>query len=292
MCPLELVGLTPLMLRSRGLPEVAIGLIDGPVATDHPDLAGRTIREIAEKQRGTCSQAGSVACRHATAVAGILSAERGSPAPGICPDCVLLLRPIFSESGPTNGDVPRTTPQELAEAIVGCVQAGARVLNLSAALTQPSSEGERVLQRALDFAAQRGTIAVAAAGNQGVVGSSAITRHASVISVAACDLQGRPLSESNLGSSIARHGLMAPGDGIVSLGTNGGPQAFGGTSAAAPFVTGAVALLWSELPRASAAEIKYALTQTGAARRHSIVPPLLNAWQAFQRVALAHQGGT
>jgi subtilisin family serine protease len=188
--------------------------------------------------------------------------------------------------------VPSATPEELAGAIVGCVQAGARVLNLSAALTQSSSEGERALQQALDYTALRGAITVAAAGNQGVVGSSAITRHPSVISVAACDLRGRPLRESNLGISIGRRGLMAPGDGIVSLGTNGSPQTFGGTSAAAPFVTGAVALVWSEFPNASAAEIKHAITQAGASRRNSIVPPLLNAWGAFHLMAPSHKGGS
>jgi subtilisin family serine protease len=292
MSPLELVGLASLMRLSSGRPEIAIGLIDGPVATDHADLAGRLIREVPAEQSGACSLANSVACRHGTAVAGILSARRGSPAPGICPDCVLLVRPIFSESSRANGDVPSATPEELAEAIVSCVEAGARVLNLSAALAQPSSEGERALQQALDYAVQRGAIGVAAAGNQGVVGSSAITRHQSVISVAACDLRGRPLSESNLGSSIGRRGLMAPGDGIVSLGTNGSPYEFGGTSAAAPFVTGAVALLWSEFPNASAAEIRYTITQAGTPRRSSIVPPLLNAWGAFQLLAPAHKGGS
>ena len=292
MSPLELVGLAPLMRLSCGRPEIPIGLIDGPVAMDHADLAGRPIREVPAELSGTCSRAESVACRHGTAVAGMLSARRESHAPGICPDCVLLVRPIFSESSPANGEVPSATPEELAEAIVSCVQAGARVLNLSAALAQRSSEGERALQQALDYAARRGSIAVAAAGNQGVVGSSAITRHPSVISVAACDLQGRPLSESNLGSSIGRRGLMAPGDGIVSLGTNGSPYKFGGTSAAAPFVTGAVALLWSEFPNASAAEIKYAMAQASATRRSTIVPPLLNAWGAFQLMAPAHKGGS
>jgi subtilisin family serine protease len=89
------------------------------------------------------------------------------------------------------------------------------------------------------------------------------------------------LSESNLGSCIGRRGLMAPGDGIVSLGTNGNPEKFGGTSAAAPFAAGAVALLWSEFPDASAAEIKYVIAQASAPRRNSIVPPLLNAWGHF-----------
>ena len=94
---------------------------------------------------------------------------------------------------------------------------------------------------------------VAAAGNQGTVGSSAITRHAWVIAVIGCDLEGRPTAESNLGSSIGRWGLAAPGQNITSLGTDGKPQTSGGTSVAAPFVTGAIALLWSEFPGASAA---------------------------------------
>ena len=112
---------------------------------------------------------------------------------------------------------------------------------------------------------KRGVIVVAAAGNQGTLGSSAITRHPWVIPVVACDLRGRPTNESNLGSSIGRRGLGAPGDGITSLGAEGQPVTFGGTSVAVPFVTGAIALLWSEFPAASAAQIKLAVTQAHAA---------------------------
>ena len=39
MTPLDLVRLTPLMERTSGSPEVTIGLIDGPVVMQHPDLA-------------------------------------------------------------------------------------------------------------------------------------------------------------------------------------------------------------------------------------------------------------
>ena len=289
MSPLELVGLVPLMRRSRGLPNIAIGLIDGPLAMDHPDLEGQAIREIPGKVSAACSWAGSVACRHGTAVAGVLLAQRGSSAPAICPDCVLFVRPIFSETGLVNGDMPRATPEELAEAIVSCVRAGANVINLSAALAQPSPAGERALQQALDYAAKRGAIAVAAAGNQGVVGSSAITRHPCVIGVAACDLRGTPLNESNLGSSLGRRGLMAPGVGIVSLGTNGKSQTFGGTSGAAPFVTGAIALLWSEFPGATGAAVRNAVIQAaGPWKRTTVVPPLLDAWAAYQVLRRAH----
>jgi hypothetical protein len=38
MDALDLVELAPLMARSDGLPEGVIGLIDGPIAIDHPDL--------------------------------------------------------------------------------------------------------------------------------------------------------------------------------------------------------------------------------------------------------------
>jgi subtilisin family serine protease len=255
----DLVRLTPLLERTTGAPEIKIGLIDGPVAIGHPDLAKDNIQEVPGASAGTCAVRTSAACMHGTFVAGILLAKRGSVAPAICPDCSMLVRAIFPETLSGNGQVPSATPQELASAVVETIEAGARILNLSAALIQPSTKGQGELQSALDYAAQRAVIVVAAAGNQGVVGSSVITRHPWVIPVAGCDWQGRPLSQSNLGGSIGRCGVLGPGENITSLGPEGKPVTFGGTSVAAPFVTGAVALLWSEFPVASAAQLLLAV---------------------------------
>ena len=290
MSPLDLVRLAALMERSQGRPEIVVASVDGPVALNHPDLAGGSIRELPGKPRGACSLADSVACTHGTFVAGILSARRGSVAPAICPGCTLLLRPIFVESLNGKLQMPSASPEELAQAIIDCIEAGARVINLSAALVRPSPKGQSKLEEALNHAARRGVITVAAAGNQGMVGSSAITGHTWVIPVAACNIQGRPLSESNLGSSIGRRGLSAPGENVTSLGTNGHPQTFSGTSAAAPFVTGAIALLWSAFPSATAGEIKLAMMQVGILRRRSVAPPVLDAWAAYQVMASAHSG--
>jgi subtilisin family serine protease len=231
---------------------------------------------------GTCTQANNTACLHGTFVAGILCAKRDSVAPAICPGCTVLVRPIFAEM--TSGDlhIPSATPQELAAAIIECIEAGVRMINLSLALTQPSSKGERELEQALNHAAKRGVIIVAAAGNQGTLGSTAITRHTWVIPVVAYDLEARPMNHSNLGSSIGRRGLGAPGEDVTSLGADGKPLTFGGTSAATPFVTGAIALLWSAFPRATAAEVRFAVTQAYAPRRATAVPPLLDAWGAYQ----------
>src|SRR5438874_2437920 len=143
MNPLDLVQLAALMELTSGRPEMTVGFIDGPIATDHPDLTGANIREIPGTLPGKCSQASSAACIHGTFVAGILCAKRSSAAPAICPNCTLLVRPIFAETTPQNELMPSATPQGLAAAIIECIDAGARVLNLSAALAQPSSKGER-----------------------------------------------------------------------------------------------------------------------------------------------------
>jgi subtilisin family serine protease len=282
MTPLDLVRLTPLIERTSGRPDVTIGLIDGPVAMNHPELTSQHIREIPGNGSGACTQANSTACLHGTFVAGILSARQGSIAPAICPNCTLLARSIFAETAAANGEMPSATPEELAQAILDCIDAGARVLNVSAALAQPSLKSERALEEALDHAARRGVIVIVAAGNQGTLGSTAITRHPWVLPVVAYDLQGKPMNHSNLGNSIGRRGLGAPGDKITSLGAEGKPLTLGGTSAAAPFVTGTVALLWSEFPAATAAEVKFAATQAYIPRRTTVVPPLLDAWAAYQ----------
>jgi subtilisin family serine protease len=284
MSSLTSVKLTPLMDRTRGSPEIGIGLIDGPVARDHPDLAESRIRDIRGGAGVGCQSANSLACLHGTFVAGILSARRGAPAPAICPGCTLLVRPLFGEADAPNQRLPSANPNELAVAILDCIEAGARVINLSLGLARPSIRAERALEAALDHAIRRGVVIVAAAGNQNTLGSTAITRHPWVIPVVAYDRQGQPLAYSNFGSSIGRRGLGAPGDRVVSLNSDGQAPSSSGTSVATPFITGAIALLWSMFPTASAQHIKLA-TMQAATPRTGVVPPLLDAWAAYQILA-------
>jgi subtilisin family serine protease len=286
MTALDLVKLPRLMELTAGRPDIMVGLIDGPVAISHSDLAGN-IREV-PGAAAACAQATSAACLHGTFVAGLLCAKRGSPAPAICPSCTLLVRPVFSETASNNVELPSATPEELATAILGCIKAGARAINLSVALLQSSIQARLALVQALDYAARQEVIIVAAAGNQGTVGSTAITGHPWVIPVAACALSGKPLDQSNLGHSIGRRGLRAPGEQIKSLGSEGEPLTLSGTSAATPFVTGAIALVWSLLPSASGAELRLAFVRAHARARSTVTPPLLNAWAAHQVLVANH----
>lgn len=280
---LDLVRLRSIMAITSGAPGVVVAVLDGPVFVSHPDLRGATLQVLnADSQPYMPSRNGAYA--HGTSVVGILAAGRNSLAPAICPNCTFLLRPIFSGPDDPGGEaqVSAVTSADLGLAIAECVDSGARVINLSLGLAPTPGSSPIVLLEALDYAAERGAIVVAAAGNQGDVGASAITRYPWVIPVVAYNLRGRPIPRSNLGSSIGRRGLGAPGEGIVSLSPDGRSTVCGGTSVATAFVTGAIALLWSRFTSATAAEMRVAIGEAAAASpRRGVVPPLLDAEAAY-----------
>src|SRR5829696_707006 len=107
--PLGLVRLTALMSLTSGSPEVRIGLIDGPVAKGHPDLASDRIGQISGGSDSASARGAGDARIHGPFVAGMLSARRGSAAPAICPNCTLLVRPTFGEAIAADGAVPSAT---------------------------------------------------------------------------------------------------------------------------------------------------------------------------------------
>ena len=282
--PLKQVMLPPLMAITGGSEHVVIGLIDGPVAAGHPGLTGARVRELASAPNQMWSLTSSAASRHGTFVASMLCASRQFLPSAIAPGCTLLVRPIFNAIGNDTGGIPNAKPETLANAIADCVRAGASILNLSVSLADASRSANNAVSQALDYAASAGVLVVAAAGNDGTIYSSVITHHPWVIPVTACGRSSTPLGTSNLAPSLGRRGLLAPGDRITSLGPSGQPMTLSGTSFAVPFVTGAIALIWSLFPDASAAEVRMAIALP-TVRRAGIVPPMLDATAAYQRLA-------
>ncbi len=277
--PLQRAGLPALMQLTAGNPGVLVGLIDGPVQADLPGFSGA--RFIPE---GTAAAADPTdpACLHATLVASLLAARRDGEPSGICPGCTFLLHPIFPP-----GATPIATPAMLAGAIQATVRAGARVINLSVALLPGTAAELDALCAALDEAGRYGAIVVAAAGNQARIGHSLITSHPAVLPVAASDPRGRPTPETNLSRSIGLRGVSAPGEYVTGLRPDGTPAVFGGTSAAAPFVTGTIALLYALMPNLDRGRLLWALAGTRQMRSH-LVPASLDAWTTYE--ALTRKG--
>ena len=170
---LQLVGLGPLMAATEGRPEIGIGLVDGPFAVGHPDLAAARILRRWD-DAGACSRSRSAA---PAAIEDLRSPASSPPAvargaPAICPGCTLLVRPIFRERA-----LPRVcrppSPDDVGRAIVECLDAGARVVNLSASTGGPTTRrrGRPASPRSTTrLGAVR--MVVAAAGNQAALGSS------------------------------------------------------------------------------------------------------------------------
>ncbi len=281
MDELSLVHLPALMSLSTGRADVIVGIVDGPVALDHPDLAQATIKSFPGWGVG-CRDPRSVSCQHGTSVVGILAASRQSQPPGIAPECTYVLRPVFTENTPA-GEMPTAAVREVAEAIVDCVHAGAHIINLSLAVSGGGFTSDQMLRAAMDFASQRSVLVIAAVGNHRVIGGNMdVLRHACTIPVIAYSLLGQPLPQAHIAASIGRSGLGAPGKDVFGLASSGGTAVFTGTSIAAPFVTGAAVLLRSIYPAVAASEVKHALISTRAGQQRSIVPGLLNAWAAYQ----------
>ncbi|HNC96416.1 MAG TPA: S8 family serine peptidase [Myxococcota bacterium] len=249
-----------------------LGVIDGPFRAEHPDFQNRLIQTVG--QSPTCRMPSSRECQHGSFVLGVLTR--------LVPGCTFTLSALFPEV-PPGEKAPVITAAPLADALQQLLDQKVAVVNLSLGLASSALREEPALTRAFDRASQQGTLIVAASGNQGRVGQVPLFSHPWVLTVAAQDRNGRVLAGSNLGPSVGRYGLSAPGEGVLSTGAEGPPVRMTGTSVAAPFVSAAAALLLSagQAPRDVLAALR-----GPAAERRSIVPPSLSLTAAAARLGL------
>jgi len=267
---------------------VLVAVLDTGLQLDHPDLAANVWtnpREVPANGRdddangivddvhgaNMIQRNAAVADDHGhgTHVAGIIAARRGNGAggSGLAPDAKILPVKVLDSS-------MRGTTGTLADGIRYAVDIGAKILNVSV-----NSDGATpTVKAAVRYAGEHGAIVVASAGNNGrnidlLPSYPASLPDPAILSVAAATDGALLWDLSN--SGLLSVDLAAPGQQIVSTALASSYQSRSGTSAAAPFVSGSLALLSAARPDLAIGALRTMIIDT--TRRSSRLASLLGS---------------
>ena len=204
---------------------------------------------------------------HGTHVAGIVAARRGNGigGSGVAPDAKILPVKVLDSNMSGNTDT-------LAAGIRYAVDRGAKILNVSVNTDSPTD----TVTAAVRYAGEHGAIIVASAGNNGrnidlVPSYPASLTDPAVFAIGAEDEDGLLWQLSNTGKLSVD--LAAPGEHIASTATGSTYQSRTGTSAAAPFVSGSLALLAAARPDLPMSVLKAVIA--GTTRHTSLLDSVL-----------------
>lgn len=230
---------------------VVVAVLDSGVDARSPQLSGRVLPGVDLTRTGG-GRADSDCLGHGTFVAGIIAAApaAGTGVAGVAPKVRILPIRITDRSA--------GAPEAIATGIRTAVDRGAGVINVSAGTTVRNP----AMEEAVRYAERRNVVVVAAAGNR-AEGPGVRTYPAAlpgVLAVGAMNNSGRRSDSATQSAPVA---LVAPGEDVVSIGPRGpGHWQGSGTSYAAPFVSGTVALVRAYRPGLSAAQIRHRLQAT------------------------------
>ncbi len=186
---------------------------------------------------------------HGTAIAGIAAAETNniSGIAGTAPKIKILNIRAFDPNGVGDED-------DVASSILYAVKMGAKVINMSFGDVSFSY----VLKDVIQYAYSKNIVLVASSGNSGDDLPHYPSGYSEVISVGNSTEDDNVASSSSYGSTLD---LVAPGTLILSTSKDGGYSVVSGTSASAPFVSSAAALILS-LGNYTNEEVKQVLKST------------------------------
>ncbi|TFD53437.1 peptidase S8 [Cryobacterium frigoriphilum] len=264
---------------------VTVAIIDTGVDGSIPELNGAIVGGTDVSGIGSSNgqtPVGGDGSAHGTLAASLL-AGRGTGADsgllGVAPEASLLAVSVAfgsSESIVSNDD-------QIAEGIRWAVDNGADVINMS--LTRNTLDWPESWDSAFLYAFENDVIVVAAAGNRGS-GTEEVGAPATmpgVLTVGGVDRSKEAsFDASTQGITIS---VAAPSEELVGVTVGGGYVQWGGTSAAAPIVSGLIALVRAAHPELDASEVINRVVATADANGHTVPSPiygngLINAAEA------------
>jgi len=270
---LDKIGVFDAWDTTMGDSGVYVAVLDTGVEIDHPDLAGRI--DLA-RSIDVVDEDGSVQDDdgHGTHVAGIIAAaaDNGMYGAGVAPGVKLIIVDVFHMDFYIFPDEPDviyvdlySTSEDIAKGIYHAINNGTDVINMSLGGYYP----DKVEIDAVNAAAAAGVVVVAAAGNESTSQAVYPGDLESVICVTATGPNDEFASYSNYGPA---KDIAAPGGNgddyrgwILSTYPHydfytgeytGGMIWMGGTSMAAPVVSGVVALMLSADSSLSVNDVK------------------------------------
>ncbi|MER5312546.1 type VII secretion-associated serine protease mycosin [Streptomyces sp. NPDC002773] len=249
---------------------ITVAVLDTGVDAEHPDLEGSVLpgRDLV----GFGASRGDRAwARHGTAMAGIIAGhghgyDGDDGVLGIAPEAKILpVRVILEGTDKARDKARKTRGTALAEGIRWAADHGADVINLSLGDDSKSAHPDAGEDAAVQYALAKGVSVVASAGNGGEKGDhiSYPAAYPGVIAVTAVDRYGTHASFSTRRWYAT---VSAPGVDIAIADPDRRYYEGWGTSAAAAFASGAVALVRAAHPDLTPAQIKRLLIDTARNR--------------------------
>jgi hypothetical protein len=223
---------------------VKVAIIDTGIQTTHPDLSANITGGYDFVNNDTSAMDDN---GHGTHVAGIVaSTMNGTGNVGASYSAQLMPIKVLNESG--YGYL-----SDVAKGVYYAADNGAKVINLSLGTEYDSD----TLRNAIQYAASKGVIITAAAGNNYGAPCAYPAAYSSVICVVATDQYNKLASFSNVGGELA-----APGVLNYSTYINNGYAKLSGTSMASPHIAGSAAVVMSACTDCSTSDVRQLLRNT------------------------------
>ena len=250
---------------------VRMALIAGRANTDHPALAGASIRQFDTRRHARESAADDFTTAHAALLVGPGSA---SAYRGIARHARLLVLHVLD-------DQYMATTGDLLAALDAAITEGAQVICLPLGGLAKSEVERTTYGRAADL----GVVIVCPAGNEAVAEPVYPAAYPGCVSAGAVDAHGRLAAFSNFGDWVT---TAAPGvDVSVAIGKDR-YEKWSGTSFACTILAGAVALMLKVNPKLTPDRVRDILRRVGPAvvSGESTKPPgdlrVLDAYEAIR----------